>query len=151
MSVSSLHRSVVQPTLSSQLTGFPSSQSFTALHVSTPLQWRPSSQAASLTAFTHSSSSSSHESIVHSTSSSQSTTVPGVQTLATQVSSPSQKTLLSQSPLVVQPKQRSSSSSHWRSGQGSVPAPQPVDGLQISTPVQKSPSLHSSLSGVKSQ
>ena len=96
-SVPSLHESSVQPTPSSQSTAVPGWQSSVAWQVSVPLQYRPSSQLASLGTLSHESVLSLHESSVQPTPSSQSTAVPGWQSaVAWHHSSPSQYKPLSQ-------------------------------------------------------
>jgi hypothetical protein len=74
-----------------QLTGVPGWQPFSASHVSAPLQYEPSSHAASLGVCTHWSLTSSQLSVVQATPSLQLTGVPGWQPFsASHVSAPLQ-------------------------------------------------------------
>src|SRR5688572_7305415 len=83
---------LVQTNWSLQLTGLPGSHMpASELHVSAPLQNRPSSQSASLATLSHSSVPSLHESAVHMTWSSHSISSPNSQpTPSVQTSTPLQ-------------------------------------------------------------
>ena len=97
--VPSLHESVVQLTPSSQFGGAPDWQSFTASHVSAPLQKSPSSQSPSFGTLSHEFVPSLHESVVQLTPSLQFGGVPDWQSFtASHVSVPLQKSPSLQSP-----------------------------------------------------
>jgi hypothetical protein len=127
-SVFSLQRSVVQSTPSSQSTGVPGWQSFTASQVSTPSQNSPLLQAASSGVLSQESVPSLQASTVHPTPSSQSTGVPGWQSSwASQVSAPSQNRPLSQTA-------SSGVLLHVSEGSSQASAVQPTPSSQGSTP-----------------
>ena len=149
-SVASSQESSVQATASAQSGAAPSMQPARGSQVSTPLQKAPSSQAASLAGCRQESVASSQESIVHGTVSSQFAGTPAAHpATVSQVSAPLQKRPSSQRLLrgsFTQASVNSSQESMVQSTPSSQPSGAP-DGsqkpsaLQVSAPLQKSPSL----------
>jgi len=155
VSVSSTHASTVHGMLSAQFGATPWWQPTRMSQISGPSQNRPLLQAVSFGMWLHPCVASMHWSVVHGTLSLQLGGVPGWQpSVGLQTSTPSQKTLLLQLVLRGVCSHESVFSTHWSRVQvmsslqfGGVPGRQPCVGLQISTPSQKSPSLHEALFG----
>jgi len=145
--VAGLHVSVVHGLLSLQVSAVPDLH-WLPWHVSTPLHAFPSEQddPFGTAVCVHRSFPSSQASTVHGAVSEQSGAAPGTQpTPAWHVSSPLQNSPSSQSAFVRHTAHRSPTSSHISPGHGIVDAGrQPDDGLQLSVPLQKRPSSHTS-------